>query len=354
MQTPRPDRIRFLDHCEDALQRIAALGLTEGQLAALRAEYGLLAADNVTGFHEGRSGPGRLSTLHRAIRHARLTGEECYYVEMDLRNLGGLNAALGHTGANEVYAAISSLVRSELSSFASESAFFRHGGDETSAFLIDTTEQAVRKAFVTIHQEAADLARSYKVHDVPHPKHPYDGRFSGTGVRFALVRLRPDHEDDPTLVFRQADADLERNKRTATPSNMACSETSRPTPAGSSSLTPYRSCSPHPAAAALSTSVQPTPWPLATEPQTLAPRPGHFCGVWIDEGFDARTKTVTVKAQSNAYFKILEKQPQVRDVFRLVHHLVWITPSGTALIVDCNSGKDELDDKDIDMLFVNK
>jgi Ca-activated chloride channel family protein len=77
-------------------------------------------------------------------------------------------------------------------------------------------------------------------------------------------------------------------------------------------------------------------------------------GVWIDEGYDAKMKTVAVKAQSNAYFKILEKQPQVRDVFRLVHHLVWITPSGTALIIDCNSGKDELDDKEIDMLFVKK
>ena len=94
MQTPRPGRIRFLDHHEDSLRRIAALGLTEGQLEALT-EYGLLAADNVTGFHEGRCGPGRTSTLGRAIRHVRLTGEECYYAEMDLRNLGGLNAALG-------------------------------------------------------------------------------------------------------------------------------------------------------------------------------------------------------------------------------------------------------------------
>src|SRR5208282_5745684 len=51
-------------------------------------------------------------------------------------------------------------------------------------------------------------------------------------------------------------------------------------------------------------------------------------GVWIDEGYGAKTKSVTVKAQSDAYFKILDKHPQVRDVFRLGNHLVWITPSG--------------------------
>ena len=68
-------------------------------------------------------------------------------------------------------------------------------------------------------------------------------------------------------------------------------------------------------------------------------------GVWIDEGYDAKTKSVTVKAQSDAYFKILDKHPEIRDVFRLGNHLVWISPSGTALIVDANSGKEELDDE---------
>jgi Ca-activated chloride channel family protein len=74
-------------------------------------------------------------------------------------------------------------------------------------------------------------------------------------------------------------------------------------------------------------------------------------GVWIDEGFTAKTKTVTVKAQSEAYFRILERQPQVKDVFRLGNHLVWVTPSGTALVVDTRDGKEKLDDATIDGLF---
>ena len=38
-------------------------------------------------------------------------------------------------------------------------------------------------------------------------------------------------------------------------------------------------------------------------------------------------------------------------MFRLGNHLVWVTPSGTALVVDSADGKDELSDKEIDKLF---
>ncbi len=75
-------------------------------------------------------------------------------------------------------------------------------------------------------------------------------------------------------------------------------------------------------------------------------------GVWIDEGFSAKTPVVTVKAQSDAYFRILERHERVRDVFRLGNYLVWITPSGTALVVDASDGKEKLDDQEIDRLFV--
>jgi Ca-activated chloride channel family protein len=77
-------------------------------------------------------------------------------------------------------------------------------------------------------------------------------------------------------------------------------------------------------------------------------------GVWIDEGFTPKTSYVTVKAQSDAYFRILELQPKVKDVFRLGNYLVWMTPSGTALIVDAGEGKEKLSDEEINKLFVAK
>ena len=74
-------------------------------------------------------------------------------------------------------------------------------------------------------------------------------------------------------------------------------------------------------------------------------------GLWIDQGFTADMKTVVVKAQSDAYFKILEKYPAMKDVYRLGNHLVFVTPSKTALVIDLNDGKDKLTDAEIVALF---
>jgi GGDEF domain-containing protein len=147
--------------------------------------------------------------VESAIRHVHETGEQAHYVEMDLRNLGGLNAALGHSAANEVYSAIAAIVRSELSAVSSESAFFRHGGDETCAILIDATNRAVRSAIKRTDLRVAKLAREYGVDDIPHPKHRNDPDRRGIGVVFGLVRLCGRHRFDPTIVFRQADREMQ-------------------------------------------------------------------------------------------------------------------------------------------------
>jgi Ca-activated chloride channel family protein len=77
-------------------------------------------------------------------------------------------------------------------------------------------------------------------------------------------------------------------------------------------------------------------------------------GVWIDDAYKADTKSLTVKAQSDAYFRILEKHPEMKDVFRLGNFVVWLSPSGTALVIDQNEGKDKLDDAEIAALFAKK
>jgi Ca-activated chloride channel family protein len=77
-------------------------------------------------------------------------------------------------------------------------------------------------------------------------------------------------------------------------------------------------------------------------------------GVWIDDGFTAKTPTLVVKAQSDAYFKLLERQPKLKEVFKLGNYLVWVAPSGTALVIDVNKGQDKLSDAEIDKLFAAK
>ncbi len=77
-------------------------------------------------------------------------------------------------------------------------------------------------------------------------------------------------------------------------------------------------------------------------------------GVWIDDGYTDKTPILAVKAMSDAYFRILERHPEVKSVFRLGNHLLWVTPSGTALVIDTTDGKDKLTDAEIDQLFVAK
>jgi Ca-activated chloride channel family protein len=77
-------------------------------------------------------------------------------------------------------------------------------------------------------------------------------------------------------------------------------------------------------------------------------------GVWIDEGFEPTMQTVTVKAMSEAYFRILERHPRIKEVFQLGNHLVWVAPSGAALVIDTTDGKEQMTDAEIDQLFIAK
>ncbi len=74
-------------------------------------------------------------------------------------------------------------------------------------------------------------------------------------------------------------------------------------------------------------------------------------GAWVDNGYDAKAPTLKVKAMSAAYFRILARHPEMKDVLRLGNRLVWVTPSGTALVIDAG-GKESLGEDEIDKLFV--
>ncbi len=73
--------------------------------------------------------------------------------------------------------------------------------------------------------------------------------------------------------------------------------------------------------------------------------------VWIDEKLTKKTPTLVVKALSKAYFEILNQQPKMKDVLQIGRHLVWITPSGVALVIDPSVGKEKLSEKEIAKLF---
>jgi Ca-activated chloride channel family protein len=91
------------------------------------------------------------------------------------------------------------------------------------------------------------------------------------------------------------------------------------------------------------------------QPTALRRVAGRNCleigGVWMDEGFDPKRPLVAVKAMSDAYFRLLERQPQLTEVFQLGNHVVWVAPNETALVIDTTGGREEMADAEIDRLF---
>jgi len=76
-------------------------------------------------------------------------------------------------------------------------------------------------------------------------------------------------------------------------------------------------------------------------------------GIWVDESFKADVKSLIVKSQSRAYFQLLESRPELKELFLVSNYLVWMTPGGTALVIDATQSREDLVDLEINDLFKN-
>jgi diguanylate cyclase (GGDEF)-like protein len=202
-------RSQFQDYYKLALKEIISLGITPAQIEILK-KYGLLAKDNVTDFYEGRTGEGRYKTVTQAIQHVKETNEPCFYIEMDLKNLGGLNATLGHSGANVIFKKIAKIIEGELKKVSHEHAFFRHGGDEMSAILINSNKLNIINAMNKVNSLIQELSLTYEINKIPHAK----GKDSmGIGIYYGIAEILPIHEQNPKEIFTTADKMVENNKK---------------------------------------------------------------------------------------------------------------------------------------------
>jgi hypothetical protein len=77
-------------------------------------------------------------------------------------------------------------------------------------------------------------------------------------------------------------------------------------------------------------------------------------GAWIDQGFDPKMPTIAIKAFSPAYFRLLERQPQLRELFQLGNYLVWVAPNGSALVIDLAHGQEKWEEEKMTKLFKGK
>jgi Ca-activated chloride channel homolog len=71
---------------------------------------------------------------------------------------------------------------------------------------------------------------------------------------------------------------------------------------------------------------------------------------WVDQAFKPSAPTVRLRVLGKAYFRILAKHPDLGAIFALGNRVTWVSPSGTALVID-NQGQDEVTDATLDRLF---
>jgi GGDEF domain-containing protein len=197
-------------------------------------------ADPVTGFGIA---PEHIPMLVSAVAAAR-AGGKVFYVEADVHNLGGLNAALTYEEANVVFAHYAKILRENLEGVITGAGVrggqlcaVRHGGDEFSFVVMaedGLAKEALAAALDTTRTEISAYVARYALPsggwfsarclgEIAHPKHAIDptGRYKGTGLHLGVVPVPPlDLPEDPIAlraelkkpVFDAIDVEIKASK----------------------------------------------------------------------------------------------------------------------------------------------
>lgn len=188
------------------------MGLSRDNAQALYDLSGAAATDGVTGFAPAND---RGPTVERALDSVRANpAEDAYYVEVDIQNLGGLNAELGHARADAVYRRIAQITASHVENLRvdDQTCSFRHGGDEFSFVLVgaDSTLAQVEAALAAADQEIRQYIASEGLADIEHPKHRGNKAKAGSGIIFGVSRIGG--QAQLVDVYSAADQVVERKK----------------------------------------------------------------------------------------------------------------------------------------------
>lgn len=206
-------RIRFQGQAtvrqEEFVVKAQQMGLERENALELYKASGAAASDVVTGFDKAQD---RKPTVERAIQRVKTTPDRAFYVEVDIRNLGGLNAKLGHTKADRVYGTMARITERYLLNLEADVSRFRHGGDEFSFVIVSltVTKENVEAALKSASEEIQEYVAKEGLAEIEHPKHKEDQSKRGTGIVFGVSQIIG--EATVEEVLSAADVEVERRK----------------------------------------------------------------------------------------------------------------------------------------------
>jgi len=188
------------------------MDLSRADALVLYGVSGAESTDVVTGFAPAKD---RRPTVTRAIESVGASQfDSAFYVEVDIQNLGGLNAELGHTGADKVYTKIAHITEQHIESLRADdhTCSFRHGGDEFSFVVVGAgnTQAQVEAALAAADREIRQYIADQGLADIEHPKHRGNPAKSGAGIIFGVSRISG--QAQLVDVFSAADKVVEKKK----------------------------------------------------------------------------------------------------------------------------------------------
>lgn len=180
----QPHELRMREH-EKAVEEE---GLTEKQAARFAPKD---IRDVVTGMYRAED---RMPTLDRAKEYIAEHGNEGSYADIDLRNLGGLNEAFTHVGADKHFKAFSEIVIKHLPE--KNVVTTRHGGDEMSVIAPRVTKKDLIAAMTRAQNEIDQYVKDNDLTEIEHPKHTGKSKAvqdmaKGTGIYFGVANIDP-------------------------------------------------------------------------------------------------------------------------------------------------------------------
>lgn len=192
-------------------QAVESYGLTEQAAIELYKGSGAAKVDTLTGFD---SAADRLTTLQNAIEYVAKSGAKGFYVEIDMRNLGGLTQAIGRDKADVVFAKLTSTAEAAVVALDADVSRFRHGGDEFSFILVGDkiSANAIDTALTTAQGQIAEYVKAQKLERIEHPKHPDDPTKRGTGIIFGISAITGAEGESIDQILTAADSQVEAKK----------------------------------------------------------------------------------------------------------------------------------------------
>jgi hypothetical protein len=147
-----------------------------------------LSEDRLTGF---QGATFHRPTLDLAWKESQ-GGRDFSYADIDLANLGGLNAHAGsNSRADTHFKAIFDIVKQEVVKDAPDARFIRQGGDEGSILAPDTPREVLDKALARAHDKVQEYAVANGLHEIAHPKHkPEDPHAPGVGIHYGTADFK--------------------------------------------------------------------------------------------------------------------------------------------------------------------